>query len=133
MTTDDQFKEALTTLIAQITDWSNHAAQFGTDMVPELIRQYLMISYWKCLMGLGGCVLFVVLTIAIALGTWRWARKDSVGEVAETAKIMSVILVLLSLFLLGGSLCTNVPAIMTIKMAPYVYILQNASGMVGLK
>lgn len=133
MTTNDQLKDALATLITQITDWSNHAMQFGADMVPELIRQYLTLAYWKCVLTLGGSVLFVILAALFALGVRKWANDHGPSESVETAKDMSVILVAASLIILAAVLHTDITELMAIKMAPYVYTLQHASDMVGMK
>lgn len=133
MTTDDRLKDALTTLVTQITDWSNHAAQFGTDMMPELIRQYLAIGYWRCWFSLCCTGLFVVLSTLFVLGVWRLTSKYEQNDNVDSIKTVSVILLVVSVIVFTMSLYHNVSALMTIKLAPYVYILQHVNELVGLK
>lgn len=136
MNTDDALKAALVNLVSQITDWSNKAIQFGNDVVPELIRQYLTVSYIKCWLSLLIWAISVLLIFGVA-----WATRRSVNakgkEIDGDARITVVVIGwvacgLASFFFLIAAYC-NISALVTIKVAPYVFTLQHASNMVGLQ
>lgn len=132
---DDKLKDSLIALVNQITDWSNKAIQFGSDIVPELIRQYLTSAYIKCWVNIG---VWAIALIGLYMATStivRYANRSADlscdGRVAikVLTTLVCVIVGLIAIF----SVYFDIADMVDIKVAPYVYTLQHAKDMVGLK
>lgn len=132
---DDKLKDSLIALVNQITDWSNKAIQFGSDIVPELIRQYLTSAYVKCWINIGAWAIALISLYMAVSAIVRYVNRSS--DLSCDGRIIirvltTIVCIIVSLIAIP-SVYFDVTDMIDIKLAPYVYTLQHAKDMVGLK
>ena len=135
MNSSEALNQALINFVTTITDLSQRAAQAGSEIMPEVIRQLLLSSAIKAGFGIVANVFCIICTIIIALMGRRYLNgyinKLTDSDERTVAKIVSVVIVIAIVINEGKSLYHNVIDLLTIQLTPYAYIIQHIKDLVN--
>lgn len=130
-TNSNNINQALATFIDRLTEMSDHAVQFGSDIMPEVLRQWLLSAIIRSWGSLICCTVGMIVTICMFIVGIRLTKRIEDTDDASMTRFVMVCALLILVGCLGTCIYTSVMNLFEIHITPYVYIVKHLKDLVN--